>query len=92
MALLPFSVFQSLPSLMLAFPLLIPSAPLLSPSPFAGTSFSTTPSLPPSAFPYPPTPLLLPLLLFPPFLPHFLGTANNLRMSLLTWVQRKSLL
>lgn len=43
---------------------------------------------PSSPFPYPPTPLLLPLLLFlPPFLPFFLRTAGNLRMNLSMYIQ-----
>ena len=92
-ALFSVSGVQPPPSLTLAFPF-IPSAPLLSPSPLPCSLLFLHHLLPspPSAFLYPPTPFLLPLLLPPPFLSHFLRTASNLRMNLLTYIQRKSLL
>lgn len=94
MALFSSSGFQPPPSRTLAFPV-IPSAPLLSPShlPCSLLFLHHLLPSPSSVFPYPPTPLLLPLLLFlPPFLPLFLRTASNLRMNLLMYIQRKSLL
>ena len=94
MAVFSFSGFQPPPLRTLAFPF-IPSAPLLYPSPLPCSLLFLHHRLPSpsSAFPYPPTPLLLPPLLFlPPFLPHSLRTASNLRMNLLTYIQRKSLL